>query len=93
MLLCGLTTKKPYEIRDGKKYVDDSLFGLTNPESDMKVHRIQAAMAMTGLPRSTIYLYIKNGKFPKAIKLGERSVGWLESDLLEWIQRRINISE
>ena len=59
----------------------------------MKVHRIQATMAITGLPRSTIYLYMKNGSFPKAIKLGERSVGWLESDLLEWIHNRRNMSE
>jgi prophage regulatory protein len=59
----------------------------------MKVHRIKAAMGITGLPRSTIYLYMKNGTFPKAIKLGERSVGWLESDLLEWIQNRRSKSE
>lgn len=59
----------------------------------MKIFRIKSTMEMTGLPRATIYLYMKNGTFPKAIKLGERSVGWLESDLLEWIQNRRSKSE
>lgn len=51
----------------------------------MKILRLQAVMAMTGLARSTIYLYMKQGNFPKAIKLGSRSVGWLEQELNEWI--------
>ncbi len=51
----------------------------------MKVLRIKSVITMTGIPRSTIYSYMKDGKFPKPIKLGERSVGWLEDDLLAWI--------
>ena len=33
----------------------------------------------TGLSRSTIYQYIKDGVFPKPVPLGPRAVGWLES--------------
>ena len=43
----------------------------------------------TGLSRSTIYHYIKEGTFPKPIKLGERAVGWLESEVESWIIDRI----
>ena len=46
----------------------------------------------TGLPRSTLYQYIKDGEFPQSIALGPQSVGWLESDLSEWIAERVKIS-
>ncbi len=54
----------------------------------MKVLRLKPTMIKTGLPRSTIYLYIKNGTFPRPIKLGERSVAWIESELDAWLQAR-----
>lgn len=41
----------------------------------------------TGLSRSTIYQYIKDGVFPKPVPLGPRAVGWLESDVGERICR------
>ncbi len=46
----------------------------------------------TGLSRSTLYQYIKDGEFPKSIALGPRSVGWLESDISDWIAERVKIS-
>ncbi|MDR3413430.1 MAG: AlpA family transcriptional regulator [Formivibrio sp.] len=46
-------------------------------------------MAMTGLARSTIYLHMDQGIFPKPIKLGPNSVGWLESDIDAWFDERI----
>ena len=39
----------------------------------------------TGLSRSTIYLYIHEGTFPKPISLGARAVGWLEHEIEEWL--------
>jgi len=46
----------------------------------------------TGLSRSTIYQYIKDGVFPKPVPLGPRAVGWLESDVSEWIAGRVKIA-
>ncbi len=46
----------------------------------------------TGLSRSTIYQYIKDGVFPKSVPLGPRAVGWLESDVSEWIVARVRIA-
>lgn len=43
----------------------------------------------TGLSRSTLYQYIKDGDFPKPVRLGLRAVGWLESDISEWIAARV----
>ena len=35
----------------------------------------------TGLSRSTIYLRVKEGTFPKQVRLGPRTVGWVESEI------------
>ncbi|WP_022851530.1 AlpA family phage regulatory protein [Limisalsivibrio acetivorans] len=48
--------------------------------------------AITGLSRSSIYAKMEKGTFPKSIKLSTRSVGWLESEVIEWIDQRINDS-
>jgi prophage regulatory protein len=44
---------------------------------------------VTGLRRTSIDEQIKAGKFPKPIQLGERAVGWLESEVAAWQQSRI----
>jgi len=54
--------------------------------------RINTVVARTGKARSTLYLDIANNRFPKPIKLGDRSVGWLESDVEEWIDKCIQQS-
>ena len=46
----------------------------------------------TGLSRSTIYQYMKDGIFPKPVPLGPRAVGWLESDVSGWISNRVKIA-
>ena len=43
----------------------------------------------TGLPRSTIYEKIAQGSFPKPIRLSERAVGWLETEIEAWQKARI----
>jgi len=43
----------------------------------------------TGLSRSTIYQYVKDGAFPKPVSRGPRAVGWLESEVSEWIAGRV----
>ena len=54
--------------------------------------RLPEVKARTGLSRSTIYLRIAEGKFPPPINLGERSVGWVESEIDAWISKRIEVS-
>lgn len=55
--------------------------------------RLPAVKARTGLSRSTIYLRASGGQFPKPIKLGPRAVGWLESDVDDWLSRQIERSQ
>ena len=54
--------------------------------------RLPAVKACTGLSRSTIYLRVAEGRFPKPVSLGGRAVGWLENEIQEWLQRRIDAS-
>lgn len=43
----------------------------------------------TGLSRSTIYLRIQEGNFPRPINLGARAVGWLENEIEAWLTARV----
>ncbi|MHB8389154.1 MAG: helix-turn-helix transcriptional regulator [Acidobacteriaceae bacterium] len=54
--------------------------------------RLPAVKTRTGLSRSTIYLRISQGTFPKPVSLGGRAVGWLEAEIQEWLQQRIQSS-
>jgi prophage regulatory protein len=54
--------------------------------------RLPEVKRSTGLSRSTIYLRVAEGKFPKPVSLGGRAVGWLEAEVQDWLQRRIDAS-
>ncbi|MGX9352816.1 helix-turn-helix transcriptional regulator [Shimia sp. W99] len=60
----------------------------TYSASNTKVLRLPQVIEMTGVARSTIYLWIKQGNFPRPLKLSTRRVGWLASDIEEWIHSR-----
>jgi prophage regulatory protein len=48
--------------------------------------------ARTGLSRSTIYLRVSEGTFPRPVSLGARAVGWIEAEISEWLAGRIAAS-
>ena len=54
--------------------------------------RINTVKERTGLSRSTIYQFMKDGQFPKQIKLGARASGWLEAEVDDWLQERVSMS-
>lgn len=56
---------------------------------NMKVLRLPSVCELTGVPRSTLYLYIKNNQFPKPIKLGIQSVGWIQEEVEQWLRQRM----
>lgn len=46
-----------------------------------------------GLTRSPLYARIKDGTFPKPIRLGSgRAVGWIESEIDAWLTDQIEKS-
>ena len=57
-------------------------------ENQNRILRLPEVMKITGLPRSTIYLYMKEGDFPKQIQLTKRSVGWRSKEVQKFIDSR-----
>ncbi len=59
-----------------------------------KKHLIRFKHVLERVPfcKSQIFLMIKNGEFPKPIKIGRNSF-WLESTVNDWIDEKINQSE
>ena len=58
--------------------------------SPVRVLRRPEVEARTGLSRSTIYARMAEGTFPRPVRLGKQSVGWIESDIDEWLDQRIS---
>lgn len=55
----------------------------------MRIMRLKEVMKTTGLGRSTIYKYISEGQFPEQISLGARAVGWVDSEIDDWVMSKI----
>jgi len=43
---------------------------------------------LTGISRSTAWRLEQKGRFPKRRQVSDGLVGWLESELVDWIQNR-----
>jgi prophage regulatory protein len=53
------------------------------------LERLPAVMARTGLKRSAVYALVAAGRFPKPVKLSERSSAWVVTEVDCWIAARI----
>ena len=51
--------------------------------------RIREVLQLCGLSRATLYREIKLHSFPAPVKLSARSVGWLQDDVVRWLESRI----
>jgi prophage regulatory protein len=54
--------------------------------------RLPEVKVRVGLSRSAIYLAVSRAEFPRPVQLGARAVGWLESEIDEWIRGRVERS-
>lgn len=43
---------------------------------------------MTNLSKTQIYALIQQNKFPRQVRLSERSVAWVLSEIIQWIEDR-----
>ncbi len=53
-----------------------------------RIFRMNELCQIYGFSRSTIYRLIESGRFPKPIKISARAVGWISTDLDEWLATR-----
>lgn len=53
--------------------------------------RIREVIRLSGISRSFIYQLCSDNLFPKSIQLvpGGKSVAWLESEVIDWIDSRV----
>lgn len=54
-----------------------------------RLMRMIEVIRMTGLSRSSIYDRMNAGLFPKSCSLGGRSVAWVESEVMDWVENQI----
>jgi prophage regulatory protein len=54
-----------------------------------RVLRRSKVLEIRGDSTATLYADMAEGRFPRPIRTGKRSVAWLESDVLAWQQARI----
>ena len=55
--------------------------------------KLDTVLEITTLSVPTIYRLMKKGQFPKQIKVSERSARWSESEVLEYINEKLQLRE
>lgn len=58
----------------------------------IEILKLTDVRRITGLSAASIYRGANRGTFPKPIKLGKRSSGWVKFEVEEWLQERFNVS-
>lgn len=54
-------------------------------ESIDRFLRLDEVLHITGLGRNTVYRRIREGTFPKQIRIGPNSVAWRQSTIAKWM--------
>lgn len=52
------------------------------------VLRTEQLCQYVSLSRTTIWRLEKSGQFPKRVRLGQNSVGWLKDEVDNWLESR-----
>ena len=53
------------------------------------IHRKKGVIALTGLWATTLWRLTRRGEFPKPIRLSSGAVGWLDSEISDWLDERV----
>ena len=54
--------------------------------------RLPQVKLKVGLSRSSIYSAVAERRFPQPVRVGARAVGWLESEVDDWLNNRVALS-
>jgi prophage regulatory protein len=60
----------------------------TQAKEDRRILRKPELQHMIGLSDASIWRMERQGKFPKRIKIGGKSVGWFSDEISEWFEKR-----
>ncbi len=53
-----------------------------------RIIRLPHVESLVGLRKTKIYDLMKAGEFPRPVALSLRARGWLENEVLDWIEQR-----
>lgn len=56
---------------------------------EVRLIKIKEVLAICGKSRSNLYAAIRDGTFPRPVKLSLRSSAWVRSEVLAWIESRM----
>ncbi|QLD32992.1 helix-turn-helix transcriptional regulator [Mannheimia varigena] len=62
---------------------------MENTQPKQRFMKIDEVSAVTTLSETQIYRKMKAGEFPQNISIGANSKVWLESEIQQWIQTKI----
>jgi prophage regulatory protein len=60
--------------------------------SPARFMRLPEVLQTSGYSKSRLYVLIANGQFPSPVKLGDRAVGWISTEVEQWVASRISAS-
>lgn len=61
----------------------------SNRPNEPRILRRPEVEAKTGFKRAHIYKLMRDGKFPQALPIGNRAVGWYSAEIDQWIEERL----
>jgi prophage regulatory protein len=57
--------------------------------SEERLIKLGEVLSICAMSRSSMYDAIKKGQFPAPVKLSTRSCAWVKSEVLQWVESRI----
>ena len=61
--------------------------------NNIQFYRLSQLKKQLSVSRSSIWAWVKEGTFPKPIKLGKNCTAWNADDVHAWVQSRIDLSK
>lgn len=50
--------------------------------------RLPEVIRTLGLSKASVYRMVKAGTFPQSVRLGANTVGWLRTDVEQWVSEK-----
>jgi prophage regulatory protein len=60
---------------------------------NIRILRSKNVQSKTGYSRMQIHRLERAGDFPPRVRLGPNSVGWLESEVDDWLEKKVKIRD
>ena len=65
---------------------------MKNQYQEIQFYRLAQLKQRLSVSRSSIWAWVKEGSFPKPIKLGRNCTAWQAQDINDWVEEKINHS-